>query len=172
MAPRTAAPTLAPWYVCITKPRQEAQAAAKLLEQGYEVWLPMLQHWVRHAGAWHRKQAVMFPRYAFVRPTREQQSLSPVRSTPGVTGLVTFGPVLACLAADRLKALRAVVAERAAAQPDKPLQPGRHVTFASGPLKGRSGIVSAVAAERVLVLMSLLGREQTVAVQPDALALA
>jgi len=160
------------WYVCVTKPRQEQHAAAKLLEQGYEVWLPVLYHWVRHAGAWRKKQAVMFPRYAFVRPTREQQSIGPVRSTPGVTGLVSFGPVLATLAADWVDALQALVAERAARLPEQPLEPGRPVIFSSGPLKGLNGIVSAVAAERVLVMMSLLGREQTIANQANQLAVA
>lgn len=161
-----------PWYLCMTKPRQERQAEAHLQAQGYEVWLPLLDHWVRHAGAWHRKQAVMFPRYNFFRPTRVQQGVGPARSTPGVSGLVRFGPVLACLAAERLEALRALVAERAASLPSQPVQAGREVVFASGPLKGLSGIVSAVAAERVMVMMTLLGREQHIAAEPDALALA
>ena len=161
-----------PWYVCVTKPRQERYAAAKLLEQGYEVWLPMLDQWVRQAGAWRKRQSVMFPRYAFVRPARAGQAVGPVRSTPGVTGLVTFGSILGCLSADCVEALRTLVAARAAKVPDQPLEPGRHVVFSSGPLKGLGGIVSSVAAERVMVMMSLLGCEQTVAVQADELAVA
>jgi transcription antitermination factor NusG len=76
---------------------------------------------------------------------------------------VRFGPVLACLQAERLAALRQLVDKDAATQPGQPLAPGNHVIFCSGPLKGASGIVSHVASERVTVLMSLLGRDQTVA---------
>lgn len=160
------------WYVCLTKPRQEINAASKLTEQGYEVYLPMLQSWVRGGGAWRRHQAVMFPRYAFVRPAEPEQAVGPIRSTPGVTGLVSFGPKLACMSEDRLSALRTLVAASAACLPEQPLAPGARVVLAAGPLAGMAGIVFSVAAARVLVMMSLLGREQTVAVQGDQLALA
>jgi hypothetical protein len=39
-----------PWYVCVTKPRQESYAVDKLAEQGYELYLPMLPSWVHLAG--------------------------------------------------------------------------------------------------------------------------
>jgi transcriptional antiterminator RfaH len=158
------------WYVCVTKPRQEIYAASKLAEQGYELYLPMLQSWIRRAGAWSRKQSVMFPRYAFVRLVEREQAIGPIRSTPGVTGLVSFGPKLACLSDDRLEALRSLVAARAACLPEQPLAPGARVVFATGPLAGMVGIVSSVAAERVWVMMSLLGREQAIAAKADHLA--
>ena len=163
---------LSPWYVCLTKPRQEAYAVSKLREQGYEVYLPLLEGWARRGGRWTKKQSVMFPRYAFVRPRRLGQSVAAIRSTPGVTSLVRFGPVLAHLSHERLAALQALLAARAAAAPQQPLQPGQQVVFASGPLQGLSGIVSAVAAERVTVLMTLLGQEQRVAGPANNLALA
>ncbi len=159
------------WYVCFTKPRQEAYAATKLREQGYDFYLPMLDSWARRAGQWCKKQTVMFPRYAFVRPALAGQSIAPVRCTPGVSTLVRFGPVLATLAVDRLAALQAVLAERAAALPGQPLAVNQHVVFASGPLKGMAGIVSNVAAERVCVLMTLLGQQQSVVVSANELAL-
>lgn len=170
-APAEPSPAV-PWYVCLTKPRQEAFAVSKLKEQGYELYLPQMESWSRRAGRWVHKQSVMFPRYAFVRPSRPTQGVWAIRSTPGVTTLVKFGPVLACLSHERLAALQALLAERAAAAPRQPLQPGQQVVFASGPLQGLSGIVSEVAAERVAVLMTLLGQEQRVLGPADNLALA
>jgi transcriptional antiterminator RfaH len=161
-----------PWFVCVTKPRQEHYAASKLQEQGYEFYLPLLDTWVRQAGAWHKKQSIMFPRYGFVRPSRPGQAIGPVRSTPGVTSLVCFGHVLAWLSAERMDALRTLVAARSCAMPGQPFEAGQQVVFCAGPLKGASGIVSSVAAERVMVLMSLLGREQTVAVNGNDLVCA
>jgi transcriptional antiterminator RfaH len=162
-----------PWYVCVTKPRQERTAQVRLEQQGYEVWLPVLPVWKqRAAGPWQRVDEIMFPRYAFVRPGHPQQALGPVRSTPGVTTLVRFGNVLGCLADERLRALREVVSLREQAAPGCPLKAGDAVIFNGGPLKGLSGLVSRVAAERVTVMISLLGREKGVAVPAEQLALA
>lgn len=166
------AATESAWFVCLTKPRQEAYAVAKLGEQGYQVYLPLLDSWVRRAGKWCRKQSVMFPRYAFVRPAVPEHSISPVRSTPGVTTLVKFGPVLARLPDSKLLALQSLVAQRAQALPARPLAAGQQVVFASGPFKGMAGLVSSVADERVSVLMSLLGQQQNLQTPIDALAAA
>ena len=53
-----------------------------------------------------------------------------------------------------------------------PFQAGDSVEISNGPLKGLSGIVSAVSAERVTVLLSLLGREKPVAIPIDHVTLA
>lgn len=162
--PSAAPPAVAPgWYVCLTKPRQEAVAAEHIQEQGYDFYMPMLRRWQRQAGGWRYKDEVMFPRYAFARPGRPGQSVGPLRSTPGVTTLVRFGPVFALMPDAHLQALRHLVQTTAQAQPaQQPFVPGQHVVFASGPLKGLTAIVSTVAAERVQVMMSLLGRPQAV----------
>lgn len=160
------------WYVCHTKPRQEVLAQARLEDQGYEVYLPQLTRWVRHSRGWQQSRSALFPRYAFVRPTLPGQSLAPVRSTPGVSTLVSFGPQLARMSVQRLQALRELMTQAEAAGPQQPLSAGMHVLFASGPLKGLVGIVSSVADERVMVLFTLLGTPQEVAVPLDHLACA
>ena len=160
------------WYVCHTKPRQEALAQERLLAQGYEVYLPELTRWVRHARGWQRSRSALFPRYAFVRPSQPGQSLAPVRSTAGVVKLVSFGPHLARLSAERLERLRELMTHAEANGPQQPLSEGMGVFFASGPLKGLSGIVSSVADERVTVMFTLLGKTQAVDVPRDHLATA
>ena len=162
-----------PWYVCLTKPRREALAVRKLEEQGYEVFLPLLTQWEKKKVGWTRKQQVMFPRYGFVRCSRSGQSIAPIRSTPGVTGLVAFGNVPATLQEPTLDAIRSL-AERQATVLDGeifPFQAGDSVEISAGPLKGLSGIVSLVAEVRVTVLLSLLGREKPVAIPADHLTL-
>lgn len=160
------------WCVCLTKPRQEALAASKLQEQGYEVYLPILARWVRRARGWCQQPVVMFPRYCFVRPRREDQAIGPIRSTPGVTTLVRFGTIIATLHADKLDVLRQLLDAQAAASPGQPFELGSSVVFDSGPLKGAGGIVSDIADERVTVLMSLLGRDQSVTTTAASLACA
>lgn len=145
----------------------------KLEEQGYEVCLPMLTRWEKTRGGWTKQQQVMFPRYGFVRCGRAEQSISPIRSTPGVTGLVTFGTLPATLDEALLEAIRVLAAQQARSVEERgcPFREGDTVDITLGPLKGMSGIVSRVADERVTVLLSLLGREKPVAIPAAHLAL-
>lgn len=161
------------WYVCYTKPRQEPLARIKLQEQGYEVYLPMLPKWDRKSGAWCRTEQVMFPRYGFVRCGRLGQSIAPIRNTPGVTGLVRFGVIPATLSETVVEAIRAIAEQGSQTLKAKaaPFRVGEQVKVADGPLKGLVGIVSAVAAERVAVLLTLLGREQHIGIPANQLAL-
>lgn len=46
------------------------------------------------------------------------------------------------------------------------------MVVADGPLKGLAGIVSEIARERVVVMLTLLGREKSVAIAANHLALA
>lgn len=145
----------------------------KLEEQGYEVFLPLFTRWEKTTRGWTRKQQVMFPRYAFVRCTRSEQSIAPIRSTPGVTGLVAFGHTLAQIGDETLSAIRLLAERQASALDEKgsPFQAGDAVNVSDGPLKGMSGIVSAVAADRVVVLLKLLGREKPVSMPTEQVTL-
>lgn len=159
------------WYVCQSKPRQETKAVDRLTEQGYEVYLPMLTRWERKQGMWMRKEQVMFPRYCFVRCGYAEQSIAPIRSTPGVLGLVRFGNEVATLTDIVVEAIRAL-AERngeALAETPAPFTIGMQVAVADGPLKGLSGLVSAVADERIAVMLTLLGREKPILIPVDQL---
>jgi transcriptional antiterminator RfaH len=160
------------WYLCVSKPRQEAYARERLLEQGFQVFLPELAVWAHRQGTWQCRKLAMFPRYVFFKPGRPEQAPGPAASTPGVSHLVRFGQVLACMPEQTLCALRALVEQRLASTPQHPLEPGARVVFCTGPLKGAQGIVSAVTGERVSVLMSLLGRESSVLARPRELAAA
>lgn len=161
------------WYVCQSKPRQEAKAVARLNEQGYEVYLPMLARWERKKGAWLKREQVMFPRYCFVRCGNPAQSIAPIRSTPGVLGLVRFGNAIATLSADVVEAIRELESRNGELAEDAaPFEIGAQVAVVDGPLKGLSGLVSAIAAERVAVMLTLLGREKQILIPADHLAAA
>lgn len=171
---RLTVPAMAPsraWYVILTKPRAEEQARTQLLNQGYEVWLPLLSTWRKVAGTWTQKTAPFFPRYLFARPSHEAQSIAPIRSTLGVSALVRFGIEPARLGEPLFADLQRLV-EAHAQHPDlraSPFVPGENVSVTAGPLAGLEGIVTRSALERVTVLLHLLGREKEVVLQPDML---
>lgn len=162
------------WYVCQSKPRQETKALARLNEQGYTVYLPMLVRWERKKGEWNRTEQVMFPRYCFVRCGRDGQSIAPIRSTPGVLGLVRFGGAAATLDEATVEAIRELAEQSGRRGEDNtaPFVAGMQVVVADGPLKGLSGLVSNTADERVAVLLTLLGREKSIMIPANHLAAA
>ena len=65
------------WYAVMCKPRQEMLAEANLANQGYRVFLPRLATQTRRAGKWIETIEPLFPRYLFVAPNDERQSLVP-----------------------------------------------------------------------------------------------
>lgn len=169
-------PTLYPqrgcdWYVVYSKPRLEEQAQVHLLNQGYEVWLPLLTTWRKSGGQWLRKQAPLFPRYLFARPAHPGHSIAPIRSTMGVSNLVRFGIEPARLSEQLFMQLLALV-QAQAQHPDQACSPftaGERVAVTSGPLAGLEGVVTRSALERVTVLLRLLGREKALVLDPNML---
>ena len=104
----------------------------------------------------------MSPRYVFVRMNQSGKVISAVRNTSGVSTLLRFGPVLACLCSDKREALRSLIDAQSAVLPDHRSRAGAAVIFNAGPLTSADGIISSVAAERVQVMMNLLGQEHKV----------
>lgn len=149
------------WYVAYTKPRLEIVAEDNLLRQNYEVRLPLVRKVVRGKVAIEP----LFPRYIFVRPSSPEQSLSPVRSTIGINSIVRFGMEYAVLADEKCRSIM----DFAKAQQEggiesllnlQGIEVGQRVFIKAGAFVGLEGLVSAVARDRVVVLMSLLGKNQ------------
>jgi len=86
-----------PWYAVYTKARQETVAEENLQRQGFETFLPWITQLRRRRGKWLDVTEPLFPRYLFTRLDPAGQDIGPIRSTFGVTRLVTFG--------DRLRAV-------------------------------------------------------------------
>ena len=151
-----------PWFLAYTKPRQESVAEANLLRQGFEVYLPLFRKLKR--GTPEPVVEPMFPRYVFLRPSTEEQSLSVVRSTRGVLSLIRFGMEIARVpqaVVDRIAALEAWRRDAPVSELSA-LSVGQRVLVEAGPFKGLEGLVHAVSAKRVTVLLELLGRSAEV----------
>ncbi|MER1940079.1 transcriptional activator RfaH [Castellaniella sp. FW104-16D08] len=155
-----------PWYVAHTKPRQESTACQQLLRQDFEVYLPLFKVFKKRRGDALTTHEPMFPRYLFLRPTRATQSLSVVRSTVGISRLVMFGTQPATLADTAVQAIRQAEALRETANDGQvsPFKPGMPVQIQDSPLAGLQALVQAVSKDRVTLLLTILGRPQTVQV--------
>ena len=86
------------WHLIYTKARQEDVAFNNLLNQGYECFLPFITREKISRGKKFLIKESMFPRYLFVCLRDDgYQNWSPIRSTKGVSHLVSFGGHLATL---------------------------------------------------------------------------
>ena len=154
----------------MTKVRQEQLASDNLVRQGYAVYLPRLKILKRLRGRQQARLEPLFPRYLFVQPDSAAHSIAPVRSTLGVSGIVRFGQTPAILRTQTLRSLRAFETDPRLG--NQPIQCGRRVRVAEGPLQGMEGLVSVVEQERVVILMNLLGHDTRVSLSTHQLQLA
>lgn len=151
------------WYLVHTKPRQEKHALQNLQQQGYECYLPLLTQEKLRAGNVAVVDEPLFPRYLFIRLGlgNSHKSWSPIRSTKGVSRLVTFGPEPTKVDERLLSLLHSREAANRAAPP--PLfTPGERVYLNCGAFAGIEGIYHMADGEqRAMVLIELLSRPVT-----------
>lgn len=155
-----------PWYLVHTKPRQERVALEHLERQGYPCYLPLLWQEKPRAGTVAVVDEPLFPRYLFVElgDTLQDRSWSPIRSTRGVSRLVTFGSQPARVPDALVVALQQQEASRQG-KVVKLFEVGDRVRIAEGPFAGVEGIYQLEEGERrVMVLIELMSRPVAVPV--------
>lgn len=153
------------WYVVQTKPRKERVAEANLQRQNFETYLPWYKRVAAKRGTWQEIVEPLFPRYLFLRTDPTQQTVAPIRSTLGVSTLVTFGHQLTPVPDTMIDALRqrADPATGIHCTPAHEFKKGEAVAITSGPFEGLQGIFDTCSGEaRVAVLLEILGKSARV----------
>ena len=149
------------WLVVMTKPRMEAGAKVHLERQGFEVYLPTWIDLRRRSDGWQKVQTAMFPRYLFAKTVSAEQSISPIRSTRGVSQLVRFGTEPARASDVLIREIRRLeVVRNARVDQLKPFKPGDEVFITAGPFKDVPAEVLSSDQQRVILLMEVLGKTQ------------
>jgi transcriptional antiterminator RfaH len=155
------------WCAVQTHARAEDKAAFHLRRQGYRVFLPKHLKRRKHARRVDWVPRPLFPRYLFVAIDPDATRWWPIRSTIGVSGLISFSGAPASVPAD-------VIAEIKSREDDKGLvkthggcgfKGGEHVRIIDGPLSDLEGLFEcATDEERVIILLDLMGRQVKVRV--------
>lgn len=153
------------WYLIHTKPAGERAAQVQLERQDYRTYLPRLLQTVRRKGQARARVAPLFPRYLFLNLDEGRQCLAPVHSTLGVAGVVRFGTRFATVPDAIIRQLREREDPQTGLhdlQTPRPT-PGAPVRITAGVFAGLEGVFEREeGAERVVVLLSLLGQERQV----------
>ena len=159
------------WYLVHTKPKQEKCALQNLERQGYSCYLPTLPVEKLRQGGLTVAEEALFPRYLFIRLGQGDsfKSWTPIRSTKGVSRLVSFGNEPAKVADGLIDTLRAREASTHLV-PENLFSRGERVRLTAAPFADVEGIYQMADGERrVMVLIELLSRQVRVCVSPTSL---
>jgi|TARA_B100001094_G_C18075799_1_gene742548 transcriptional antiterminator RfaH len=153
---------MAEWIVAHCHANAENKAEVHLTRQGFEVYFPKIQTTRRHARRIELVVRPLFPRYLFICFDKNSTHWRPIRSTVGVSDLLTAG--------ERPLVAPALVIEQLRQREDKnglfscaevrPYNRGDPIKFTKGPLAEYSGVFEHMNdSQRVAVLLEIMGRK-------------
>ena len=149
------------WYLIKTKPRQEKKAKKNLENQGYRVFCPMIKI--------NNRLVVLFPGYLFIQLNEKTQNWSPINSTKGVSHFVKFGLNFAKVpnsVIEFIKTNQHITADKL--NNLNKFKPGDKVQISDGTFKDYTAIFKCYKSdERVILLMNLLGHEQSLSIKKE-----
>ncbi len=163
------------WFVAHTHPNGEMRAVANLERQGFATYLPRYLKKRRHARRVDIVPVPVFPRYVFVAIDLHHQRWLSIRSTVGVSRLVSQGDAPMAVPAGIVESLRERHDEagfvRLLAPPG--LKAGDKVRVLGGAFEEAMGLLEEVTDEqRVTILLDLLGRKVRVTLDSGLIAAA
>lgn len=148
------------WYVVNTRPRRETLAAFHLGNQGFETYLPRYLRSRRHAHRIDTVRAPLFPGYLFVRMDTAAVRWRAIRSTIGVRDLVCHGETPTPMPRGIVEEIHGRENATGVIVMAPRFHHGDPVTVCHGALLDQTGIFEcATDDERVVILLTLLGRE-------------
>lgn len=155
------------WYLLMTKPREDERAERHLLNQGYEIYRPLIRQFKLKRGRQAAVTEPLFPRYIFILLDDVLSNWAKIRSTRGVAGMIRFADMPARVPGGIITLLK----ERCCGEHvlDMTLErpfvftPGDNVEITEGSFRGIEAIVrEQKGTDRVVLLLQMLGTKQTV----------
>lgn len=155
------------WLLIYCKPRQDSVAVTNLQRQGFTAYSPKISVRAPESGVPPQGRVEpLFPSYVFISVDPEVQSIAPVRSTRGVLCFVRFGAHYASASEQIIERIRRSVAEcsQRATLEDR-FKQGDRIKINGGGFNDIDAVFSSsCGAERVMILLNVLGAEAKVSV--------
>jgi transcriptional antiterminator RfaH len=155
------------WYLIHTKPRLEQCALENLQNQGYDCFLPIIRVEKLRRGKLVEVDEPLFPRYFFIQldTGNQAQSWHPIRSTKGVSRLVSFGQEPAKVGNALVDLVRAQCSLGAVQQ--RHFTQGEKVLITEGAFAGLEAIYQMSDGEqRVMVLLNIMSKPVKLRLEP------
>ena len=138
------------WIAIYTKSRHEKVVAKKLVENGFEVYLPMLKEKRKWSDRKKWVEFPMFKSYIFVK-TELKNSLFALQVS-GVVKIIRFGEKIATLKESNIQAIKLMLEGGYNPKPIEYFIKGDPVEVKDGPLKGLIGEVTQIDRDNHLII--------------------
>ena len=150
------------WYLIKTKSRQENVAIKNLENQDYSTYCPIVKI--------NNKHVVLFPGYIFIHLDKNKENWSPIRSTKGVVNFVRFGLNFAQVPDTVIEFLKAnELINKEKFNNLNRRKSGDKIQITDGVFKNCVAIFkSSKSKERVLLLMNILGQQQSITIKQES----
>ena len=156
------------WFLAQYKPNSQNVAKRNLERQGFAVFLPLQEETKRTRGRFVTQMRPLFPGYLFVALDIGTGPWRAVKSTLGITRLVSLGGEPTPVSRDLVSQLQQRCDPDGKLIPAQALKPGDQVTLAKGPFVNFVARIEHLAPDRrVWVLLELMGQQTRVAVRSD-----
>ncbi len=158
------------WFAIRTKPKQEMVARDQLQQQGFEVYLPLVNTRISHARKVSWQPRPFFVGYLFMCLSKDEQRWTSIRSTIGVLAPVSFGTFYPPVPDAAISMLQGRHDEQGfisvQMKPESPFKAGEQVRLNDGSLKGFDAIFVEMRGEdRALVLLDWMNKKMRVLAQ-------
>jgi transcription antitermination factor NusG len=135
------------WYLFYTFPRAEKRAYQWLIEQGFDVFLPLLAK----VSLWMNRQRKtiyepLFPGYVFVRTNPNE--IYKVLQNPKIVSCITFNKVPATVSNDDIELIKMTIESGTKISVNNCEETGKEVEIMNGPFKGFKGTILNNSNER------------------------
>jgi transcription elongation factor/antiterminator RfaH len=159
------------WFLVHTQPKSERKAQMHLGAQGFRTHFPQIQKTIRHARQLRTVRAPLFPRYMFLILDPGRDRWLSVRSTVGVSSLITCQDRPVPVPEGIVEALIARTDEANLTLFGSGLTLGQTVRIMSGPFADFVGTLERLdEAGRVRVLLEMMGSAVRVALHRSMLS--
>jgi transcriptional antiterminator RfaH len=155
------------WYLIHSKPKEEYRALDNLENQGFEVFLPLLQSYKLNKGKQTKVVEPLFPRYLFISLDKLSSQWHRIRSTRGVVGLVRFSDMPTAVPDQLVGQIRQLANSEGimdkTGENQSIYKSGDLVQIIDGSFNGWEAIVKEQDGDqRVHLLLTMLGSEQVI----------
>ena len=160
------------WYVVQTKSRQEHRALLNLENQGYPCYLPLKTRKKLHQNVSRVEQEPLFKNYLFISLDKSSsgKSWAPIRSTYGVSRIVSFGPEPLKVQPDLIEIIKTFEKKLTATEPEPLFCAGQRVLLTQGPFQGIEAVYELEDGDaRSFVLIEILGKQTRLRVETGIL---
>lgn len=140
------------WYAIYTRSRHEQVSHDRLVQKGFEAFLPKMLRWSQRKDRRKKILVPMFSGYLFINTDLEPSTHVSILKTPGVAGLLCMNGKPSSIGSQEINTLELLMESGNYVAPMDQLTVGDMVEVIRGPLKGAIGILKIVNSNRCLVV--------------------